>query len=292
MEQSEIGQQVDHLLLVVVIAPGRTEGRQAERPELLLVEPRIGAGREQEHDLTRGGLARLDELVYAARDVTSLGLAPVRARLGVARLVGHEQLDRGPEGRIGEAAGGVERLEGVAEVGREEVVDHLEHLGPRAVVLRQRQDAADLLASLAEDLDVRVPEAVDGLELVPDEEQLGVLAREKVDQLALEAVRVLELVHHDRAEAPALALADLLVVAQELAREQLQVFEVEGGLAILGAAVGTIVGEQELLELLSVPRSQRLERCFLDRAARLFVGIGGLAGVAELAQVEQLLRPR
>jgi len=43
----------------------------------------------------------------------------VHVGLGVARLVGDEQLDRGPEGRIGEAAGRRQRLERLAEVGRE-----------------------------------------------------------------------------------------------------------------------------------------------------------------------------
>jgi len=57
-----------------------------------------------------------------------------------------------------------------------------------------------------------VPEAVDRLELVPHEEELAVRACKQINELALEAVGVLELVDHDRAEAPALALADLLVL--------------------------------------------------------------------------------
>ena len=198
-----------------------------------------------------------------------LGLAPVDAGLAVARLVGHEQLDRRPERGVGEAARGLERLERLAEVGGEEVVDHVEHLGPRAVVLRQREHAADLLAALPEDLDVRMAEAVDRLELVADEEDLGVLVREQVDELALEPVRVLELVDHDRAEAPALALADLGVLAQQLAREQLQVLEVERRLAVLGLPVGAVVGEQQLLQLLAIAGGELLQRGLLDRGARL-----------------------
>ena len=266
MQQPQVVEEVDHLLLVVVVAAGRAEGRQAERAQLLLVHPRVGAGGEEQHDLARRRLAGVDEVAHAPRDVLRLGLAPVDAGLGVALLVGHEQLDRRPEGGIREAARRLERLERVAEVGREEVVDHVEHLGPRAVVLRQREHAADLLAPLAEDLDVRMPEAVDRLELVADEEDLGVLVREQVDELALEPVRVLELVDHDRAEAPALALADLGVVAQQLARQQLQVLEVERRLAVLGLAVGAVVGEQELLQLLAVAGGERLERGLLDRA--------------------------
>ena len=56
-------------------------------------------------------------------------------------------------------------------------------------------------------------------------------AGEQVDQLTLEPVRVLELVDHDRPEAQLLALADSLVVSQEVARAQLQILEVERGLA-------------------------------------------------------------
>ena len=135
-----------------------------------------------------------------------LGLAPVRARVLVGPLVGDEQLDGGPEGRIGEPTRSGERLERIAEVGLEEVVDDCEHLGPGAVVLGEREHAARGFAPLAKDLDVGVAEAVDGLELVADEEQL--LARQRVDQLALEPVRVLELVDQHLPEPPALALAD------------------------------------------------------------------------------------
>ena len=52
------------------------------------------------------------------------------------------------------------------------MVDDVEDLGTRAVVLRQGQDAPRGLTPLAEDPDVRVPEPVDRLELVADEEQV------------------------------------------------------------------------------------------------------------------------
>ena len=126
------------------------------------------------------------------------------------------------------------------------MVDHLEHLGPRAVVLGQRQHAPRCLAPLAEDLDVRVPEAVDRLELVAHEEQ--VLGREQVDELALQAVRVLELVDEDGAEAPALALADRRLVAQEVARRQLEVLEVERRLGRLRGGVRVGEAPEQLLE--------------------------------------------
>ena len=210
MQQAQVGEEVDDLLLAEVAASEPAMGRQAERAQLLLVPLGVGAGREEEDDLARRRLALVDELAQAARDVLRLAAAPVQVGARVGLLVRDEQLDRGPEGRIGEAARRLERLELVPEVAREEVVHDREHLGPRAVVLRQREDAARLRAPLAEDPDVGVAEAVDRLELVPDEEELvhaglsRLDAREQVDELALEPVRVLELVHHERAEAPLL----------------------------------------------------------------------------------------
>ena len=96
----------------------------------------------------------------------------MHARVRVRCLVGDEQLDRVAEDRIRELAGGGERLELVAELGAEQVVDRGEHLGPRAVVAASARARRPPLAPLAEDADVGVAEAVDRLELVADEEEL------------------------------------------------------------------------------------------------------------------------
>jgi hypothetical protein len=125
------------------------------------------------------------------------------------------------------------------------VVDHREHLGARAVVTRQGKYLARLRPALAKDLDVGVSERIDGLELVADEEEL--VAREQVDELALQAIGVLELVDHDRAEAPALLLANRFTPLQEIAGDQLQVLEVERRLSCLCARVrGRELREQGL----------------------------------------------
>ena len=76
-----------------------------------------------------------------------------------------------------------------------------------------------------EDADVRVPEAVDRLVLVADPEQ--VVASEQLQQLVLKLVRVLELVHEHVLEARRIGLAQALVFGEEIARDQLQVLEVE-----------------------------------------------------------------
>ena len=54
-----------------------------------------------------------------------------------------------------------------------------------------------------EDLEVRVPEAVDRLELVADAEQSCLGTAQRIDEGELDAVRVLELVDHDMGEAHA-----------------------------------------------------------------------------------------
>ena len=186
-------------------------------------------------------------------------------RVLVARLVGDEQLDGRPGRRVGEAAGRDELLELVAERRREQVVDDLEDLRPRAPVVRERQHLADLVAALLEDLDVGVQEAVDRLELVADEEEL--VAGDEVDQLALEPVRVLELVDADLPEAQLLALADRLVVAEQVAGPQLEVVVVERRLAVLRRLVAAVEALEELLEQLAVTRGDGVERRLLGRAA-------------------------
>ena len=209
-------------------------------------------------------------------------------RVLVARLVGDEQLDGGPGRGIGEATGRDELLEFVAERGREQVVDDLEDLRARAPVVRERQHLTDLIAALLEHLDVGVQEAVDRLELVADEEEL--VAGDEVDQLALEPVRVLELVDADLPEAQLLALADRFVIAEQVAGPQLEVVVVERGLAVLRRLVAAVEAQEELLEQLAVTRGDCVERRLLGRLPGLLVLVVALDCV--LGEVEQRLRGR
>ena len=102
--------------------------------------------------------------------------------------------------------------------------------------------------------------AVDGLELVADEEQLlrGAGA-EEVDQVGLETVGVLKLVDHDRPETKLLGLTDRVVVLQELTRPQLQILEIESGFAILGSAIGRRESGEQLLQELAITGCEILE---------------------------------
>ena len=168
------------------------------------------------------------------------------------------------------------------------MVDCGEDFGARPVVESQRQYGARLVAPLAEDVHIGVPEAVDRLELVTDKEQF--LAGDQIDQVALEAVGVLELVDHHRPEAPGLALPDLLVLAQQVARGQLQILEVDAGLTFFRTRVRAREGLEQLLEQITVAGRQLVERRLLNGLARGFVAREAFARSAprgELGEVEQ-----
>ena len=292
LEQAEVREQVDDLLLAEVAASGGAVGGEAGAAQLLLVPLGVGARGEEEDDLTGGRDARVDELLDPPGDVHRLGPPPVDAGARVGRLVGHEQLDRCPEDRVGELAGRRQRLELLAELGAEEVVDDREHLRPRAVVARQRQQRVRPRPPLAEHLHVGVPEAVDRLELVPDEEPLGVGPGQQIDELALEPVRVLELVDHDRAEAQPLALAQRLVGTEQVAGVELEVLEVERRLAVLRRCVLGGEAVQQLLQQLAVLQRQLVERRLLDRLARLLVARRPLAARPQPGEIEQTVGQR
>ena len=189
------------------------------------------------------------------------------------------------EDRVGELGRGRELLELAAEVRAEELVDGGEHLRARAVVERERERLPGGLAPLAEDLHVGVAEAVDRLELVADEEELRLRRPQQVDDLGLQAVRVLELVHEDRAEARLFALAELGLRAEQVARLELEVLEVERRLARLRLRVPGREQRQQLLQERPVASRGLVERRLLDRGERLAVRGRAIAAGLEAAQV-------
>ena len=220
-----------------------------------------------------------------------LGAAPVDARVRVGRLVRDEQLEGCPEDRVAVAFGRRQLLEALAELVVEQLVHRREDLGPRAVVERQRQHVWRRLAPVAEHRHVGVPEAVDRLELVADEEQLlrGAGA-EQIDQSCLQLVRVLELVDHDRAESQLLELPDRLIRFDQLHRAKLQVFEVERRLAVLCFRVGLREAGEELLQELPVARCELLEGDRVDVLARIAERRRARAADGRRRQLDQALR--
>jgi hypothetical protein len=139
-----------------------------------------------------------------------------------------------------------------------------------------------------------VTEAVDRLELVPDEEHLALpgAARQQVDQLALEPVRVLELVDHDRAEPQLLAQTNLVGVAEQVARPQLEILEVERRLAVLRVLVSGRECLQQLLQEVAVARRELVERSLLDGPSCFLVRRRALTAETKIAEVEQAVGSR
>ena len=145
-------------------------------------------------------------------------------------------LDRGPE--LLAHAVGVLRDDGVR--GGE---DH----GGRAVVLLQAEDRRVVLAAeVLHVLDARAAPAVDGLVVVADDERRAGLADELPDPVVLDAVRVLELVHQDVAEALAVVLAEVGRIAQELEAAQHELGEIHDARG-LAALLVQLVEADELL---------------------------------------------
>jgi hypothetical protein len=132
----------------------------------------------------------------------------------------------------------VQRDEVLPEHGGEGSVQGIEDRRASAEVLAQLVHATppiEGIAPLAEHLDVRVPEAVDRLELVPDGEQVVVFQR--LQEAQLQPVGVLELVHQNPLEALAVLPADPVIALQQVAGLQLQVREVQAGPAPLELGV-------------------------------------------------------
>ena len=136
-----------------------------------------------------------------------------------------------------------------------------------------------------------MPEAVDRLELVAHGEDLGeVRMRDEVDQLALQPVRVLELVDHDHPEPQLRRLADRGVVAQQVARGELEILEVDRRLAPLRRRVLGGEALEQLLQQVAVARGELLERGLLGLLARRLERRSAHAARRERGEIDELLR--
>ena len=198
-----------------------------------------------------------------------------------------------PEDRVGELRGGGEGLVLVSELAAEELVHGREHLRTRPVVAAQRQQVRRLGAALAEDVDVGMPEPVDRLELVADSEDLGHIGvGDEIHELALQPVRVLELVDHHEAEAQPDRLAHVVFVPEQIARSELEILEVDGRLAPLRTGVLVREALEQLLEQIAVVCGELLEGSALDGLARELVGLGPHAAALQRSEVDDPCRGR
>src|ERR1700730_7633021 len=138
---------------------------------------------------------------------------------------------------------------GVTETGGEDGVDGGEDVRMAAEVVGEREAGAtriELGAARAEEIDIGVREAVDGLELVADGEEVLALQGAKNGELA--RVGVLELVDHQQLETLRPGRAHIGALVQESAGEQLEVVEVESATLALGGGVALGEPTQERVE--------------------------------------------
>jgi hypothetical protein len=308
--------QVGDLLLLPVAAPADHVSVDPPLRERALVEAHVRGRPEQEHDVAPLPAALDAQLVDALGKQARLGGAPRRGGVhrgaervvGAERLVpallaevGHQQLDRRGHARRLRLAARLKRLEALRPDPGEAAVDRLEHLGTAAEVdgdaLRPPVGGGALPVT-AEHLHVGVPEAVDRLVLVADSEQ--VVALEQLQQLVLKRVGVLELVDEHVLEALGVLMAQALVVAQQVAREQLEVLEVEPRAGALAPLVALPVQleqgpQQAVVAVLAVLAAERgvgaesvavLHACV--RAERL--GVAADREVPEVCRIGQLAR--
>ena len=114
--------------------------------------------------------------------------------------------------------------------------------------------------------------------------------RDEVDELALEQVRVLELVDHHDAEAQPRRLAYLLVVPKEIASRELEVLEVDDRLAPLRERVLGGEALEQLLEKHAIGCRELFQRGLLERLARVLVRGGACSAALERREVDDALR--
>ena len=163
-----------------------------------------------------------------------------------------------------------QRLEVRAPELAEDQVDGVQHLAAAAEVhgdSLQPAGRSRLVAAALELGHVGVPEAVDRLALVAHHEH--VVAAEEPDQVALQRAGVLELVDHHGLEAPGVVVAQPGIARQEVARQQLQVVEVQARALALELVVVAPVEQDQL-------RQQAVGAVLLHAHAQLVVGLAGL----------------
>jgi hypothetical protein len=246
--------QVGDLLLGPVAAAAHHVRGDPALLEGPLVVDHVGGGAQQHDHVAPLEVALAREILDAPCEQPRLCRAPwggtahgrAERLLGAERVVpaplvavGHEQLDTRVDcGPLVPRAGRLpKRLEVVPDA-LEGQVDRVEHLAAAAEVDRDALRPRRLRRAgpvAAEDLHVGVAEAVDRLPLVAHAEQ--VVAAEQLQQVVLERVGVLVLVHEHMGEAGRVLLAQPLASRQQVAGDQLEVLEVEPGAAPLALLI-------------------------------------------------------
>ena len=223
LHRLQVGHDVAHLAPLVEARAAHDLVRDVVAPERVLEGARLRVGAvEDRHVAPAPTLPH--PLVHELRHAQPLLL------LVLAR--------QEPEG-LAPRARRPELLARAAPVVGDEVVGGLEDGRRGAVVLLQLEDGGAGEAHLEVE-DVAQPRpapGVDGLVVVPHDEEVAVPARELLDEGHLDAVGVLELVDQDVEEALGVRAERLGLALEELDGAQEEVVEVEGVVALEGLVV-------------------------------------------------------
>ena len=218
--------------------PPRGQRRQPGQLQRALVEAHLGR-RAQQHDdvagatpssctssATRWATSRASACLTGLAAGSPTPSAPGASPFQASASVTSSSTTRRGRGRV--VAPGAQ-VDPVLVQRAEGAVERAQDLRARAEVGGQRRRsgprASRRAAARAEDLDVGVAEAVDRLELVADRAALS--RSTSSSSSSCSGVRVLELVDHDALEALAVAGGDARLAGEQVAREQLEVVEVD-----------------------------------------------------------------
>ena len=241
------------------------------RSKRFLIAPQLRAGRRQQGDVARlaGALraaATIDDRLASDQPCAQIGDGvgfgvTLLLGAGLAVFVGHGDV----EGRDAQAVVAIvmERVEGGEaglpigrEHGLEALVDEGEDRGAGAEIGGDRQEAVGVLgaegvARLHIGADIGAAEAIDRLLGIADQEErarpdaepgpvvvaIDRLAAKPPEDLGLQGIGVLELVDEDVGETLPERAADVVMVAQQIARGEDQIVEVELGARALVVAI-------------------------------------------------------
>ena len=166
----------------------------------------------------------------------------------------------------------------------DDLIGSVQDVGGGAVILLQLDDGSVgiVLLKIEDVADIRAAPAVDGLIVVSHDAEVAALVGEELDHHILGVVGVLILVHHDIAEALAIALQHRRMIRQQLEGLDKQIVKVQG---VVGLQAGFIL-QEDIVDHLAAIVLFGLPEPFI-RAHELVLRIGDLG--REFADGQELL---
>src|SRR3989442_1137592 len=281
LDHAQVREDVFDVSRLIELDPASLHERDVPPREFDLQVERVEAGAEQDGDLPQGH-AFLPQFQDALRDEP-------RLRVLVRRCDQHR---RGALALTGEQRLGVLLRRLV-----DDLVGQREDRLRAAVVLLQLEDlrAGEQLGEVHDVAERRPAERVDALGVVPHHHHVVVREGGLADELGLQAIRVLVLVHHDVAVGVRDAPPDAFVRLQELAEAHQQIVVVHQQafpLVGLKCAVELLQVFDLVREVRELPQHDVLHRQYLVHRVAEDLSDGVLAGKALRPVVQPMLRPQ